>query len=125
MLTPNEDELAAMCAHDTLKEQLLASLFERGVQTIWLRKGAEGSEWFTASQNLALSVPSSQIVDSTGAGDAALAGWVFGFVNGEDEMTCLQFGHTLALETLKRKGAVDLSLKPSTLYKNKKKYYND
>lgn len=125
MLTPNEDELAAMCAHVTLKEQLQASLFERGVQTIWLRKGAKGSDWFTASQNLALSVPSIKIVDSTGAGDAALAAWVFGYVNGEDEMTCLQLGHTLALETLKRKGAVDLLLKPSTLYKNKKKYYND
>ena len=125
MLTPNEDELAAMCAHDTLKEQLLASLFERGVQTIWLRKGAEGSELFTTSKSLALSVPSIKILDSTGAGDAALAAWVFGYVNGEDEMTCLQLGHTLALETLKRKGAVDLSLKPSTLYKNKKKYYND
>ena len=125
MLTPNEDELAAMCAHDTLKEQLLASLFERGVQTIWLRKGAEGSELFTTSKSLALSVPSIKIVDSTGAGDAALAGWVFGCVNGEDEMACLQLGHTLALETIKRKGAVDLSLKPSTLYKNKKKYYND
>lgn len=125
MLTPNEDELAAMCAHDTSKEQLLASLFERGVQTIWLRKGAEGSELFTTSKSLALSVPSIKILDSTGAGDAALAAWVFGYVNGEDEMTCLQLGHTLALETLKRKGAVDLSLKPSTLYKNKKKYYND
>ena len=81
--------------------------------------------WFIALQNLALSVPSIKIADSTRAGDAALAAWVFGFVNGEDEMTCLQLGHTLALETLKRKGAVDLSLKPSSLYKNKKKYYND
>jgi sugar/nucleoside kinase (ribokinase family) len=112
-------------AHNTLKEQLLASLFERGVQTIWLRKGAEGSELITTSKSQALSVPSIKIVDSTGAGDAALAGWVFGYVNGEDEMACLQLGHTLALETLKRKGAVDLSLIPLTLYKNKKKYYND
>ena len=125
MLTPNEEELAAMCAHDTLKEQLLASLFERGVKTIWLRKGAEGSEWFTATQNLALPVPSIQIVDSTGAGDAALAAWVFGYVNGEDEMTCLQLGHSLALEILKIKGAVDTSVTPKSLYERKKTYYND
>jgi pseudouridine kinase len=125
MLTPNEDELAAMCANDTLKEQLLATLFERGVQTIWLRKGAEGSELFTALKSQALSVPSIKIVDSTGAGDAALAAWVFGYINGEDEMTCLQLGHTLALEILKIRGAVDTSATPKTLYERTKTYYND
>ena len=125
MLTPNEEELAAMCTDDTLKEQLLVSLFERGVQTIWLRKGAKGSVVYTAKNSFDLSVPAIQIVDSTGAGDAALAGWVFGYVNNEDEKTCLQLGHTLALEILKRKGTVDTSLTPSALYKHKKTYYND
>ena len=125
MITPNEDELAAMCAKDTLKEQLLVALFDRGVQTIWLRKGAKGSELVTAAQSLDLSVPYIQVLDSTGAGDAALAGWVFGYVNGENEMTCLQLGHTLALETLKIKGTVNASLTPSALYKHKKTYYND
>ena len=95
------------------------------MQTIWLRKGAKGSELIIAAQSLVLSVPSIQIVDSTGAGDAALAGWVFGYVNGEDEKTCLQLGHTLALEILKSKGTVDTSLTPSALYKHKKTYYND
>lgn len=125
MITPNEEELVTICANDTQKSKLLESLFDRGVQSIWLRKGAKGSELFTATQSMALSVPSIQITDSTGAGDAALAAWVFGYVNGEEENTCLQLGHTLALEILKSKGAVDLSLTPLTLYKNKKKYYND
>lgn len=125
MITPNEDELAAMCTNDTLKEQLLIALFDRGVQTIWLRKGAKGSELVTAAQSLDLSVPSIQVLDSTGAGDAALAGWFFGYVNYENEMTCLQLGHTLALETLKIKGTVNASLTPSALYKHKKTYYND
>lgn len=125
MITPNEDELTAMCTHDTLKEQQLVSLFDRGLQTIWLRKGAKGSTIYTDKHSIDLSVPTIQIVDSTGAGDAALAGWVFGYVNGEDETTCLQLGHTLALETLKRKGSVDTSLTSSALYKHKKTYYND
>ena len=125
MITPNEEELTAMCGNATLKEEQLTSLFDRGVKTIWLRKGAKGSEFFTAEQSLTLSVPSIQIVDSTGAGDAALAGWIFGYVHGEDAMTCLQLGHTLALEILKSKGTVDASLAPSKLYKYKKIYYND
>lgn len=125
MITPNEDELVAICTNDTQKEQLLLSLFDRGVQTVWLRKGAKGSVLYSAKDKIDLSVPTIQIVDSTGAGDAALAGWVFGYVNGEAEITCLQLGHTLALETLKRKGTVDTSLTPSALYKHKKTYYND
>lgn len=125
MITPNEEELTAMCTHDTPKEQLLVSLFDRGVQTIWLRKGAKGSAVYTAKNSIDLSVPTIQIVDSTGAGDAALAGWVFGYVNNQDEKTCLQLGHTLALETIKRKGTVNPSLTPATLYNHKKTYYND
>ncbi|MCF6130508.1 PfkB family carbohydrate kinase [Flavobacterium sp. AS60] len=124
MVTPNENELLTMSANN-IKEQSIDSLFERGVETIWIRKGAEGSTLHTRNQSLDLNVPSIQIVDSTGAGDAALAAWVFGYVNGEDEKTCLQLGHTLALEILKSKGAVDASLTPSLLYQHKKKYYND
>ena len=125
MITPNEDELTAICTKDTQKEQLLAALFDRGVQTIWLRKGAKGSVLYTAKHSIDLSVPTIQILDSTGAGDAALAGWVFGYVNGEDETTCLQLGHTLALDILKSKGAVDTSITAETLYQHKKTYYND
>ena len=125
MITPNEDELTAICTNDTQKEQLLAAVFDRGVQTIWLRKGAKGSVLYTAKHSIDLSVPTIQILDSTGAGDAALAGWVFGYVNGEDETTCLQLGHTLALDILKSKGTVDTSLTPATLYQHKKTYYND
>ena len=84
-------------------------------------------KWFRLhhSHSIDLSVPTIQILDSTGAGDAALAGWVFGYVNGEDETTCLQLGHTLALDILKSKGTVDTSLTPATLYQHKKTYYND
>ena len=125
MITPNEEELQALCANDTQQDQYLSSLFDRGVQTVWLRKGAKGSEIVTPSQTITLAVPTIQIVDSTGAGDAALAGWVFGYVNDQDSTTCLQLGHTLALETLKSKGAVNPSITPEILYQQKKNYYHD
>ena len=125
MITPNEEELVAICTINTQKEQLIPKLFERGVQTIWLRKGANGSELNTTSKSISLTVPTIQIVDSTGAGDAALAGWVFGYVNNLDEKTCLQLGHTLALEILKSKGAIHPSITPLTLHQHLKTYYND
>ena len=125
MITPNEEELIAICTDNIHQEQLLATLFDRGVQTIWLRKGAAGSVLHTSAQSITLRVPTIQIVDSTGAGDAALAGWVFGYVNNESENTCLKLGHTLALDILKSKGAIDASITVSTLYQHMKTYYND
>ncbi len=124
MITPNEEELAAIGNGISQNEQLTA-LFKRGVQNIWVRKGAQGSAMYKENQVINLEVPTIQIVDSTGPGDAALAGWVFGYTNDEDEKTCLQLGHTLALEILQRKGAVDHSLTIDKLYKIKKTYYND
>ena len=125
MITPNEDELGSMCTDDTAKEQLASSLFYRGVQNIWLRKGAAGSVLQTTTQSIDLPVPTIEIVDSTGAGDAALAGWVFGYVNDEDEKTCLQLGHTLALEILKLKGTIDPSMTANKLHQIKNTYYHE
>jgi sugar/nucleoside kinase (ribokinase family) len=72
-----------------------------------------------------LAVPKITIVDSTGAGDAALAGWVFGKLQGEDSITCLQLGHTLAIHVLLQKGTVAVSMNADTLYTLMKTYYNE
>ncbi len=126
MITPNEAELQAICTESATETNLLmASLWHRGVQTIWLRQGAMGSTLFSQSETISLSVPKITIVDSTGAGDAALAGWVFGIANGELPMTCLKLGHTLAMHILQRKGTVDANMNATTIYTLMKTYYND
>jgi sugar/nucleoside kinase (ribokinase family) len=126
MITPNEAELQAICTESATETNLLmASLWHRGVQTIWLRQGALGSTLFSQSETISLSVPKITIVDSTGAGDAALAGWVFGIANGELPMTCLKLGHTLAMHILQRKGTVDANMNATTIYTLMKTYYND
>jgi pseudouridine kinase len=126
MITPNEDELRAMTTGDTTDElALVQSLFRRGVQQVWIRKGNQGSVIYTPAQSLALQVPEISIIDSTGAGDATLAGWVFGFLNHENEETCLQLAHTLALEVLQIKGAVLQHLNSEYLYLIKNTYYNE
>ena len=84
-----------------------------------------GSVLHERNQLTTLSVPSITIVDSTGAGDAALAGWIFGHIDGEDELTSMQLGHSLALEVLKIKGAVESSMNREKLYQVKKIYYNE
>lgn len=126
MITPNEDELRAIATSDTSDEvALVQSLFLRGVEQVWIRKGNQGSVIYTATQSLALQVPEITISDSTGAGDAALAGWVFGCLHGENEETCLQLAHALALEVLQIKGAVLQHLNSEYLYQIKNIYYNE
>ena len=126
MITPNEDELKAIANIDTTNESAMAqSLFRRGVQQVWIRKGNQGSVICTPNQSLALGVPKISISDSTGAGDAALAAWIFGYLNHENELTCLQLAHALALEVLQIKGAVLQHLNSENLYRIKNTYYNE
>jgi len=70
-------------------------------------------------------VPEINSKDSTGAGDAALAGWVFGYLKQENETTCLQLAHALALEVLQTKGAVVQTINSDNLYRIKNTYYNE
>lgn len=126
MITPNEEELIAISTIEVDNEKaLINNLYRRGVSKIWIRKGDQGSIIHHINKSTLLSVPKIQIIDSTGAGDAALAGWISGFVSNEDELTSLQLGHSLALEILKIKGSVDLTINKENLYKIKKTYYNE
>ena len=126
MITPNEDELISMTLAEPKDElSLITSLQKRGVKKIWLRKGGQGSVIYDLDQSVFLPVPLISIIDSTGAGDAALAGWVFGYLTKENELICHQLGHTLAFEILKIKGTVDFTINKEKLRHLKKTYYDD
>lgn len=126
MITPNQEELHAIATIDSEEESVLVShLLLRGVEKVWLRKGNQGSVLFDNSYSLELSVPTISIVDSTGAGDAALAAWVFGYINQENELSSLQLAHSLAMEVLQIKGAVATNITANSLQKIKNNYYHD
>ena len=126
MVTPNEDELWSLSASNhTDSNQIIQELLDKGLQQIWLRKGAAGSAIFTSSSTNHLATKQIKIKDSTGAGDAALAGWLFGFYHQQDLITCMQYGHTLAMETLQTHGAIHTSITKDSLMELRKKYYND
>ncbi len=126
MISPNEAELHAIATLETKDEiQLVKHLQERGVTKIWLSKGNNGSVLYDPTQTSSLGVPNIDILDSTGAGDAAVAGWVYGYVTGKSELTSMQLGHALAFQVLQVKGAVDLKITSEKLIKVKKTYYHD
>ena len=127
MITPNDEELLAISNDTTLTEEnaLVQGLFERGVANLWVRKGAQGSVWHQQTQAIRLGVPTIQITDSTGAGDAALAGWILGWAKQESDLDCMQLGHSLALEVLQTKGSIKKEMNLENIYKIKRTYYND
>lgn len=126
LLTPNEEELAALTASPkSTHEEQIQLVLDRGVENLWLRQGAAGSGWYGPKEIQTLPVPGITVVDSTGAGDAALAGWIYGWLQGEDSKTCMQLGHSLALHILQQKGAVDPTMNDRLLRDLLKKYKHE
>jgi len=121
LLTPNLSELEALTGEG--ENEISDWLEQAGIQSVWIRKGASGSEFISKKSRLSVSAPSVSVVDSTGAGDAALAGWIFGFVNGKDALTCIQFGHSMAALILEQNGSTFASLKPIILEQKYQQLY--
>ncbi len=124
MITPNEDELPAVCnnRHDDIGG-CLHELLQRGVQQVWLRQGGNGSLLHRKDGSKQVAVPPMDVADSTGAGDAALAGWVAAYHYGSGPLECQQAGHVMAMETLQVRGSVMTGFTMDKLLKSIKKYY--
>lgn len=126
MITPNEDELPAICSpYSDTNDKQINELLEKGVKSIWLHKGAEGSVLYSKNDKISLHAPTVNILDCTGAGDASLAGWVLGKWLGKTDMESLQIAHTLAAEVLQVKGAIATHLNLRLLFQSVEKYYGE
>lgn len=126
MLTPNEDELPALCTnnHYTTKEQQAKELLERGAQKVWLHNGSAGSILFTPEKTIHLAAPKiPEVVDCTGAGDGSLSGFILAQYLGKSDEESLQIAHTLSAEILQVNGAIVTHLKQDDLLGLVGKYY--
>jgi pseudouridine kinase len=127
MVTPNEDELPAMCSNGgkTIEENA-QEILDRGVQKIWLHRGKKGSMLFTKEANYSLAAPEVEdIRDVTGAGDGSLSGWVMAKYLGLDDEASLKVAHTLSAEILQVNGAIATHLNQEKLLGLVSKYYQE
>lgn len=100
LVTPNTDELAAL-AGTTDRAQALDVLHERGVATVWLRSGRDGSRLSTTTGSTVLAaIPAARVVDVTGAGDAMLAAYCHAVLDGADPADAARYGHAAAALTV-------------------------
>jgi len=124
LITPNEDELPAICTDKALtREQQVKELLGRGVQVIWLHNGKEGSTLYSYNRTITLEAPLVDVLDSTGAGDASLSGFILGKYLDMEDFDCLKLAHTLSSEVLLVKGAISENLDQNRLLSLVSKYY--
>jgi pseudouridine kinase len=124
LITPNEDELPALCSDKAFtEEQQVNELLIKGVKHIWLHNGKHGSTIYSTGKCVQLHSSTVDVLDSTGAGDGALAGFIVGKVLGKDDMSCLKLAHTLAAEILQVNGAIASHINQQKLLSLVSKYY--
>ncbi|NTW25489.1 MAG: hypothetical protein HGA37_12390 [Lentimicrobium sp.] len=70
-----------------------------------------------------LEAPGVIVQDTTGAGDAALAGWIHAWLMNRNPEDCVRYGHAMASLVLQVKGAIHPGLTfelLESIYKNYK-----
>lgn len=100
---PNERELYL------LTEQAYTSgaqiLLDLGVQIIAVKLGARGCYVTNGRETHTIAPPAIEVYDTTGAGDAFCAGFLYGLIRGQDLYTCGTWGNHVASYILKTSGA--------------------
>ena len=126
LITPNEDELPALCSEKAMFTQhQIEELSDKGVGNVWLHNGKPGSAIYNKERSITLHAPEIEIVDCTGAGDGSLSGFILGKTLGKDDVGCLKLAHTLSAEILQVSGAIATHLDQEKLLTLVSKYYPD
>ena len=126
LITPNEDELPALCSEAaTTTEEQIKELLDKGIQYIWLHQGVDGSALYKKTETLKLNAPNANVVDCTGAGDGSVSGFILSKYFGKDNLNSLRTAHTLSAEILQVKGAIATHLNQEKLLQMVTKYYEE
>lgn len=126
LITPNEDELPALCSQEaTTTEERVQELLDKGIQYVWLHRGKLGSALFKKTETLQLNAPAANVVDCTGAGDGSVSGFILSKYFGKDNLNSLRTAHTLSAEILQVHGAIATHLNQEKLLNSVSKYYEE
>lgn len=105
LFLPNLDEGRLILGIESPEEQArqFAAL---GARTVIVTRGAHGAIHFDGQEMLdAAAFPVEQVVDGTGGGDAFVAGYLYGFLQGADAHRCLAYGAAMGASCVRAAGA--------------------
>jgi sugar/nucleoside kinase (ribokinase family) len=98
---PNEEEALAITDEKSIS-QAASKLLAKGPSAVVIKRGPQGST--VATRERSFDVPAFKVkpVDTTGAGDAFNAGFIFSFLRGKPLAECAKYGNAAgALKTLR------------------------
>lgn len=102
-ILPNEAELKLLTGEEY--ETGAKTLMEHGVQVVAVKRGREGSYVTNGQETYRLDPVKSRVVDTTGAGDAWNAGFLFGILKGKDLRESGKLGNLVASRSIANMGA--------------------
>lgn len=77
----SQEELSLLCPNLRI-EDLVVELLRKGCGEVVVKKGAEGAEAFSHHEHSRLPARDVPVIDTVGAGDAFVAGYLSGFLSG-------------------------------------------
>lgn len=116
----NGDEGRALLAHHGYPagdsdRNLARALLATGAQSVVLTRGARGVLVAGPAGECDIPAPPARVVDVTGAGDALVAGTIFGLFRDEELVTAVRRGVTLAALTVASPDTVRQDLTPALM----------
>ena len=117
LLFLNEDEAHALLGDDAVPAaaDVALALRERGVETVVLTRGARGALVAGRDGMAEIGVPAVQPVDVTGAGDALIAGTLYGLLRGAVLSEAVRTGTLVAALTIESPATVSRALTPAAV----------
>lgn len=104
ILFANEDEIKSLYQVDTFEQA--AEIVKGKCNIAAITRSEKGSVVITADSIIEVPAePVANVVDTTGAGDAYAAGFLFGFTQDKDLATCARIGSIAAAEVISHMGA--------------------
>jgi len=93
-------------------EQLADSILAGGAKLAVVTCGSSGSIASDGTRTQATGIRNVEVVDTTGAGDSFIAGFISAYARGEDLQTCLETGRDVAAETCRHVGGFPQPMLP-------------
>ena len=104
-LLPNEIELRELTHTENILKAIRILKY-RGVKEVIVKLGKQGAGYEEKGTfNLFPAVPVEQVVDTTGAGDCFIAGFLYGMLQQEDIAQAIQVANLTASYSIQKKGA--------------------
>lgn len=105
MIFPNEEEARAITGQQHI-DDILAYLGDRHVSRVVITRGEEGALVSWDGEVTTIETRVANVVDTCGAGDNFVAGFLTGFLGGLEPALCAQLGCELGTRCVEQRGAL-------------------